>query len=86
MYYIITIFTSQTKERNADYNRIMTSIIARAQPRWLNKLAAQQISRNQELLSKRKRVLSASRATAIGQELKKKYQPWLDQVHLALAS
>ena len=79
------------KERNADYRRIVTSVTARAQPRWLNKLAALQIKKNKLKVSKSRTrglgsltslsALSATnRATEIGKGLKKQYQPWIDQV------
>lgn len=79
------------KERNADYRRIVTSIVSRAQPRWLNKLAALQIKQNKLIVSKSRTrglgslsslsALSATnRATEIGRGLKKQYQPWIDQV------
>lgn len=61
----------------------MTSITARAQPRWLNKLAAEQNKKNNSVMRKQKSGMSAtSRASELGQELKRQYQPWLDQVKM----
>ena len=61
----------------------MTSITGRAQPRWLNKLAAEQNKKNNLVMRKQKSGMSASsRASELGQELKRQYQPWLDQVKM----
>ena len=69
----------------------MTSIVARAQPRWLNKEAALQIKKNKlktirsgtqglGSLTSLGAISATSRATEIGKGLKKQYQPWIDQV------
>ena len=72
----------QTKERNADYNRIVSTIAVKAQPRWLNKLAVQQNAKlkSSDKQERSKSSSAADRAVQMSHSLKKRYQPWIDQV------
>lgn len=71
----------QVKERNADYNRIVSTITLKAQPKWLNKLAVEENAKMRSLVKlDGKSSSAADRALQMSNILKKRYQPWIDQV------
>jgi hypothetical protein len=84
----------KVKERNADYQRIMRSIVSRAQPRWLNKQAVQlhsksgragrfgsQYSSGKSSLSSGAMFTQYSEtARKFGEDVCAQYQPLVDQV------
>ena len=80
--YFIFNLRAQIKERNADYNRIVSTITSKAQPRWLNKLAVEKNSmmKSSDKQDRSKSSSAANRAAQLSYTLKKRYQPWIDQV------
>ena len=71
----------QVKERNADFNRIVSTITMKAQPKWLNKLAVEENAKMRSLVKlDGKSSSAADRALQMSNSLKKRYQPWIDQV------
>ena len=75
----------QVKERNADYNRIVSTITLKAQPKWLNKVAVEENAKMRSLVKlDGKSSSAADRALQMSNSLKKRYQPWIDQVALLL--
>ena len=81
--YSISNLCLQVKERNADYNRIVSTITSKAQPRWLNKLAVQQNAKSSDQQGRSKSSSAADRAVQMSYSLKKRYQPWIDQVSIS---
>lgn len=80
--YFIFNLRVQIKERNADYNRIVSTITSKAQPRWLNKVAVEKNAKmkSSDKHDRSKSSSAANRAAQLSYTLKKRYQPWIDQV------